>query len=441
MRRRKTSRRAGRATLPRMGSEPTVEAIAGGDASADASPLASPRFRLFLIATVAWFFSIFVLQAALPKFMEARGFSNGLIGLVIGLLSVSAILPRPYLGQAMDRGALFPLLIASAVMMLSSPLYGAGTALWILLAVRLFQGVSSGIYMTGGPMLVAELTPETRRGEAMGLFAVASTVAIAVGPPVGLLLGEHVSYHLTFALSAGAGALCVVLLLPLRRGAHPPAPSRGRPLGRRRGRKYESAATTHRSPSPERRGGRGEGSLFEWRVLPAAIAGFITALGNGVIFAFIVPLMDGRHLSGAGFFFTFDAMMFFVVRALGGRWSDRLGRWRVIIPGMVACGVSLAILAAVPSFPAFAIAAMLWGGALSIVFPELYALAVDLVPPARRGAALATYTGIFEAGIALSGLAFGWLADWLSLPFIFALAAVLLFLTAAALWLRYGRRN
>jgi MFS family permease len=133
--------------------------------------------------------------------------------------------------------------------------------------------------------------------------------------------------------------------------------------------------------------------------------------------------------------------MFFVVRAVGGRWSDRYGRWRVIIPGMAACGVSMAILTTFPVFPAFVVAAMLWGGALSVVFPELNALAVDLVPPARRGAALATYTGIFEAGLALSGLAFGWLADWLSLPFIFALAAVLYFLTAAAFWLRYGRRG
>jgi predicted MFS family arabinose efflux permease len=108
---------------------------------------------------------------------------------------------------------------------------------------------------------------------------------------------------------------------------------------------------------------------------------------------------------------------------------------------MAACGVSMAILTTFPVFPAFVVAAMLWGGALSVVFPELNALAVDLVPPARRGAALATYTGIFEAGLALSGLAFGWLADWLSLPFIFALAAVLYFLTAAAFWLRYGRRG
>ncbi len=119
----------------------------------------------------------------------------------------------------------------------------------------------------------------------------------------------------------------------------------------------------------------------------------MTALGNGVVFAFLVPLMDERHLSGAGFFFTFDALMFFAMRAVGGRWSDRYGRWRVLIPGLLALGISLTILTAFPVFPAFVIAALLWGGAISLVIPELNALAVDLVPPERRGAALATYTG------------------------------------------------
>src|SRR4051794_21246817 len=236
----------GRATLPRMGSEPAADVIARTDASPQGAPLASPRFRLFLAATVAWFLAFFLLQAALPKYMEHRGFSNGLIGLVIGMLSVSAILPRPVLGRAMDRGRLFPLLVTSALMMLSSPLYGLGTALGVLLVVRLFQGVSSGIFMTGGPLLVAQLTSEGRRGEAMGLFAVASTVAIAVGPPTGLLLGEHVSYHLTFALSAGAGLVCVALLLPLWRGNLPPRP----PSLEGKGENGGDAARPHRPPSP-----------------------------------------------------------------------------------------------------------------------------------------------------------------------------------------------
>lgn len=419
-----------------MGNEPTTtETIPAASQCSDMSPLAAPRFRLFLVATVAWFFSIFVLQAALPKYMEARGFSNGRIGLVIGALSISAILFRPYLGRAMDRGALVPLLIVGAVMMVSSPLYGIGTLLWTLLGVRLFQGVSSAIFMTGNPALAASLAPETRRGEAIGLASIASTVAIAIGPPIGLLIGTHISYHLTFALSASAGLLCVLLLLPLRRGTPSPRPPPR--YGKRE--QYGGDAAARRSPSPKRRRGRGEGSLFEWRVLPAAIPSFVTALGNGALFAFLVPLMDERHLSGAGFFFTFDALMFFVVRAVGGRWSDRYGRWRVLIPGMVALGVALTVLTVFPVFPAFVVAALIWGGAISLVIPELNALAVDLVPMERRGAALATQTGAFELGLLVAGLALGWVADWLSLPFIFALAAALLFLTAAASWLRYGR--
>jgi len=415
-----------------MGTEPSAttehQSSPQTDTTLGIPPLLSPRFLLFLAATVMWFFSVFVLQAALPKYLEDHGFSNGLIGLVIGALSISAILPRPFLGRAMDRGALLPLLIAGAVMMLSSPLYGIGTLLWVLLGARLFQGVASAIFLTGNVVLAAELAPEARRGEAIGLASIASTVAIAVGPPTGLLLGTHLSYHLTFALSAVAGLLCALLLLPLRqgRGDLTPRAAQGAPASpREKGERYAG----------------GEESLLEWRVLPAAIPSFVAALGNGLLFAFLVPLMDERHLPGAGFFFTFDALMFFVVRGVGGRWSDRYGRWRVLVPGLIALGVGLTILTAFPVFPAFVVAALIWGGAISLVFPELNALAVDLVPPERRGAALATQTGVFEGGFLVSGLALGWVADWLSLTFIFALAAALLFLTAAFCWLRYGRNR
>jgi len=397
-----------------MGTEPAAptERETTHRATVDSTMLLSmPRFFLFLAVTVAWFLSFFLLQAALPKYLERHQFSNGQIGLVIGILSVSAVLSRPYLGRAMDRGLLFPLLVTSCLMMLSSPLYGVGVALWFLILVRLFQGVSSGIFMTGGPVFVTELTPERRRGEAMGLFSVASTVAIAVGPPVGLIIGEHVSYHLTWALAAGAGVVGALLLLPLRQTPDV----------------LPTESVVH-------------GALIEWRVWPAAIPGFIAAIGNGTLFAFLVPLMDERGLPGAGFFFTFDACAFFLVRAIGGRWSDRHGRGAVIVPGLAALGLALAILGAFPTFPAFVVAALVWGGAISVIIPELTALAVDLVPPARRGAAVATYTGVFEAGIALSGLALGWVADATSLPFIFALAAGLLFLTAVWAW-GFSRRR
>ncbi len=372
--------------------------------------LSSPRFLLFLAATVAFFLSIFLLQAAVPQYLLNRGYSNGVIGLVVGILSVSAILPRPLLGAAMDRGTLLPLLLIGAILMLTSPLY-ALAALPVLVAVRLVQGVASAIFVTGGPVMVSDLTPPARRGEAIGLFNVASTVAIAIGPQAGLFLGGQVSYTLTFALSAVAALLCIVLLLPLR--STPP--------------------TVHAADAVR-------GSLLEWRVLPAAVPGFAVSLAIGMIFAFIVTLMDGRGMAGAGFYYTLDAVGFFFIRAIGGRWSDRYGRWRVVIPGVVGMGAALGILVLFPNYVAFAIAGLIWGGSIALTLPELNALAVDLVPPARRGAALATFTGISELGIAIAGVAFGWVADAVSLPAVFLIASVLLFGAAAWSFVRYGRQ-
>jgi len=376
--------------------------------ASDASPAViaffSPRLILFLAATVAFFLSMFLPQSALPQYLNDRGAHAGIIGLVVGVLSVGAVAPRPWLGRAMDRGALVPLLLLGATLMLLTPLYSVGDSLPLLLAVRLVQGVASAVFVTGGPLLVAALTPPTRRGEAVGYFNLASTLAIAIGPPVGLIVGQRVTYSLTFALAAGAAFVALLLLIPFLRTYHERSAVIGAP-----------AAT---------------GALIEWAVLPAALPGFVVGLANGTLFSFVVPLMAARHLPGAGFFFTLDAIAFFTVRAIAGRWADRYGRWRVIVPALGVVAASFVLLAAVPTLPAFVIAALLWGGAISILIPELNTLAIDLAPEGRQGAAAATYTGVFEAGIALGGIALGWLADRTTLVAVFFLVAALFVVTA-----------
>ena len=370
------------------------------------APLLSSRFALFLAATAAFFLGLFLQQSSLPQFLGDRGYTAGIVGLVIGILSVGATLPRWWLGRAMDQGALVPLLVVGSALLLTSPLYGLGDgALPALLAVRAVQGISAAVWATGGPLLVTLLTPPARRGEAVGLFSLATTLAISVGPPLGLIVGQRVGYWLTFALCGLSGVVSALLLLPF--------------LRKMRAESQQATTVPVTAPAPR-------GSLFEWAVLPAAVPGFVLGLSNGALFAFIVPLMDGRNLPGAGFFFTIDAVAFFAVRAVGGRWADRYGRWRVIVPGLGVLALSLAVLAAVPTFPAFVVAALLWGGGISIVFPDLNTLAIDLAPPGRRGAAAATYTGIFEIGVACGGILLGWLADRTSLPFVFAVAAALL---------------
>lgn len=395
-----------------IGGNDTPKNATGPEFAPGLPPMASPRFLLFLAATVAFFLSIFLLQAALPQYLLARGYDNGKIGLVVGILSVSAILPRPSLGRAMDRGALLPILFVGAALMLTSPLY-ALAALPVLLAVRLIQGVGSATFITGGPVLVADLTPAARRGEAIGLFNVASTVAIAIGPPTGVFLGTHISYTLTFGLSAACALVCIALLLPLRR-------------------------TTQRVPTLD---ATVRGPLLEWRVLPAAVPMFVVSLGIGAVFAFIVPLQAGRGLAGAGFYYTLDAIGFLTLRAIGGRWSDRYGRWRVIVPALAGMGIALTILDAFPNYLAFVISGVIWGGSIAFTLPELNTLAVDLVPTERRGAASATITGFSELGIGGAGIVFGPVADRLSLPFVFALCAGLFFLIATLCAARYRRKQ
>ena len=61
------------------------------------------------------------------------------------------------------------------------------------------------------------------------------------------------------------------------------------------------------------------------------------------------------------------------------------------------------------------------------------ALTVDLVPPERRGSAVATYYVAHESGIATGSIALGWVAQAMTTGGMFALTGAVLLLATGAL--------
>jgi MFS family permease len=95
---------------------------------------------------------------------------------------------------------------------------------------------------------------------------------------------------------------------------------------------------------------------------------------------------------------------------LGGRWADRRGRRGVIIVGLVSLAVfttGFFVLDGVGMWVSATLGAVL--GTLSV--PAMGALAPELFPTARRGAARGTLSAVATAGSVLGLLAAGALAD------------------------------
>ena len=92
-----------------------------------------------------------------------------------------------------------------------------GASLWCgfadsgdtLIAARVVQGVGAALMNPATLSIIAATFPPRQRGMAIGIWAGVSALALAIGPLVGGLLTEHLSWHWIFFVNVPVGVLAV----------------------------------------------------------------------------------------------------------------------------------------------------------------------------------------------------------------------------------------
>lgn len=103
--------------------------------------------------------------------------------------------------------------------------------------------------------------------------------------------------------------------------------------------------------------------------------------------------------------FTVSSLL---IRFLAGKASDKYGRMRVIVIGLVLLVVSLVVVGYGDTSGGLLFGATIYGVAVGILSPALNAWTVDMSLPDHRGKAMATMYIALEAGIGLGALFAGW---------------------------------
>ena len=67
-------------------------------------------------------------------------------------------------------------------------------------------GLGNGLISTGAGVLAAQASPPARRGEALGIYYVATSLAFSVGPPVGFALYARGGIRWCFLGAAAIGS-------------------------------------------------------------------------------------------------------------------------------------------------------------------------------------------------------------------------------------------
>ncbi|HEY1355074.1 MAG TPA: MFS transporter [Solirubrobacterales bacterium] len=103
------------------------------------------------------------------------------------------------LGDIFGRRLVF--LIGVVIFALSSATAGLAPDQTALVVSRIIQGIGAGLMMPGTLSIITNAFPPHERGKAMGTWAGVSALALAVGPVLGGLLTEHVTWRAIFYLN------------------------------------------------------------------------------------------------------------------------------------------------------------------------------------------------------------------------------------------------
>ena len=165
--------------------------------------LAAVSFGLFMIML-----DNTVVNVALPSIQRDLGADlSELQWIVTGyaLTFASLMLVGGKVADAYGRRRIFVLGIV--VFTIASLLCGLATSSGILIGARVLQGAGAALMNPATLSIIAATFPARQRGTAIGIWAGVSALALAIGPLVGGLITEHISWHWIFFVNVPVGVL------------------------------------------------------------------------------------------------------------------------------------------------------------------------------------------------------------------------------------------
>jgi len=353
-------------------------------------------FILGFISQFTFSMAYHVLYPTLPIYLSRFGSTEVDIGILIGVLGVSSLICRPFIGRALLKIPERNFMIGGAILFVFT--YGAylfALPFWPLFIVRVFQGIGLAFFYTAAFTFISNISPDAHRGQTLGYYLLAVNISLAISPSFGMFIVNHFSFTSLFLICLGL-SLCSLFITSK--------------LGKRQGLPLEDSYTH-------------EGFLLSWKALPSSISSFFFHLTWGALTAFF-PLYAINHgVANPGFFFTAVAIVLILGRALGGRILDLYDRERVILPCIITCVISMAILAFSKSLPMFILVAGIWGIGHAFLFPSLMVYTIDRMG-SSTGPVMGTFTGLSDLGMSLGPVIMGIIIHFTSYPTMFLCLAL-----------------
>lgn len=364
----------------------------------------------------------------LKPFATSIGTPNDLLGIVASASTIPGILISLPAASLSDIFGRKKVLLFAAFVFASAPfLYLGVDSWWNLALVRFYHGFATAIFIPVAEASIAELFP-TKRGERISIFNSATAAGRALAPFLGgyILFTTYQSYFSFYVAVGIAGITSFVIALLF--------------LAEKRS-LSQAQARTRQSARKMFSGWRF--LIRNTRILGISFVQAVQYYVFGSVEFFLVGYLievAGLDIFLVGIIIGSQIVALIIVRPLIGRMSDRIGRIKPIIVGIIASCFLVGAFPFTTQFPLLLFLAVGYGVSFATVLSSTSPMVCEFVPATLVGASMGFLATMMDVGQTLgpiiSGVIFATSLQYLGLFFslsVLLIASLFVFLLSKKL--------
>jgi len=344
----------------------------------------------FLVICIMGFFailsSIMSKNPVLKPFATSLGTPGDLLGIVASASTIPGILISLPAASLSDMFGRRKVLLFAAFVFASAPfLYLGVNSWWTLSLVRFYHGFATAIFMPVAEASIAAMFP-TKRGERISLFNSFSAIGRALAPFLGgyILFATNSSFF-TLYVSVGIAGVTTFVIAML----------------------FLAEKKTHLTEfAPDVKSPRKMFSgwliiIKNTRVLGVSFVQAVQYYVFGSVEFFLVGYLTEvvkLDLFSVGIITGSEIIALVIARPLIGRVSDKIGRTKPILAGIIASCVLVAAFPFTTQFPLLLLIAVGYGISFATVLSSTSPLVADLVPYTLVGASMGFLSTMMDVG-------------------------------------------
>ena len=350
--------------------------MAQKNASQGAQPkLWTKDLVLIILVNLCVFTNHIMSLSTFPFFIQSLGGTEAIAGICAAVFSFVAVIIRPFVGWWLDNGVRRAALVIGLLLLGLAPLsYVFVPTLSLAIALRMLHGVGLSFSNSTTATVASDVICRPRFAEGMGYFGMATALASAIAPALGLELMYGFGFQVLYATAAGIALLGLILFMFI---------------------KAPRVEVPHKKLDLR--------TIINRDSLPATITMLVFMFTFGALENFGALFASEESLPSGSIYFLVMSAMLLLVRVTLGKLVDEKGEAFFVYSCNAAMLVAFLLLAFVPMTPTFIVSAILAGYAFGGLEPSLQSMAVHTADDASRGSANSTFLCGYDIGYGLSG--------------------------------------